>query len=117
MNLLPSLPKEMPRGTIRGILARGQITVDRLSWDKPGGTVDLELTSGIDQTITLCLPHAKTIHDSKVVGAVVANSPLGCNFRVLRLPAGISVSLQLSFENPDNIARTQETEDNTAEAN
>jgi hypothetical protein len=55
LDLLPALPAEWPTGEIRGILARGQIKIDRLAWDKPAGTVHLTLTSGTQQTITLRL--------------------------------------------------------------
>ena len=55
LHLLPALPAEWPIGEIRGILAPQQITINRLAWDKPAGTVHLTLTSGIQQTITLCL--------------------------------------------------------------
>jgi hypothetical protein len=53
--LLPALPEAWPEGEIRGILARRQITINRLAWDKPAGTVHLKLTSGIQQTISLRL--------------------------------------------------------------
>ena len=55
LHLLPALPAEWPIGEIRGILAPQQITINRLAWDKPAGTVHLTLTSGIQQTITLRL--------------------------------------------------------------
>ena len=55
LDLLPALPEAWPKGEIRGILARRQITINRLAWDKPAGTVHLKLTSGIQQTISLRL--------------------------------------------------------------
>ena len=55
VDLLPALPAEWPRGEVRGILARGQITIHRLAWDKPAKTVIINLSSGVDQTITLRL--------------------------------------------------------------
>jgi hypothetical protein len=55
LDLRPALPEAWPKGEIRGILARRQITINRLAWDKPAGTVHLKLTSGIQQTISLRL--------------------------------------------------------------
>ena len=57
LDLLPALPAAMPKGSIRGILARGQIRIDRLDWDATAKTIRLELTSSRDQTITLRLPN------------------------------------------------------------
>ena len=53
--LLPALPEAWPEGEIRGLLARRQITINRLAWDKRAGTVYLKLTSEIQQTISLRL--------------------------------------------------------------
>lgn len=55
LDLLPALPEAWPKGEIRGILARRQITINRLAWDKSAGTVHLKLTSDIQQTISLRL--------------------------------------------------------------
>ena len=55
IDLLPALPKAWPRGEIRGVLARGQITINRLAWDASARTARLSLTSGTDQTVTLRL--------------------------------------------------------------
>lgn len=53
IDLLPALPEEWPTGEIRGIPARGQITINRLAWDTSGRTVRVSLTSGKDQTVSL----------------------------------------------------------------
>jgi hypothetical protein len=55
LDLLPALPKAWPKGEISGILARGQITINRLAWDRKAGTVQLRLTSGIGQAVSLHL--------------------------------------------------------------
>ena len=55
LDLLPALPAAWPKGEIRGILARRQITINRLAWDRPAGTVTLAVTSGTPQTIALRL--------------------------------------------------------------
>jgi len=56
LDILPALPAEWPMGSISGIAARGQLTIGKLAWDIPNGTVDLQLVSGVEQTITLRLP-------------------------------------------------------------
>lgn len=55
IELLPALPAEWPQGEIRGILARGRITIDRLAWDRSAGKVHLAVTSGKPQTVALRL--------------------------------------------------------------
>jgi hypothetical protein len=55
IDLLPALPAAWPKGEIRGLLACGQITINRFAWDRAAGTVQLALTSGTDQTIALRL--------------------------------------------------------------
>jgi alpha-L-fucosidase 2 len=56
LDLLPALPGAFAKGSISGILARGQITVDELAWDMPGGDVAAKLTSAISQKVTIGLP-------------------------------------------------------------
>jgi hypothetical protein len=56
LDLLPALPGAIPSGSISGILARGQITVETLAWDLPSGTVSAQLSSGTSQRIALGLP-------------------------------------------------------------
>ncbi len=87
LDLLPALPAAWPRGEIRGILARGQITISRLAWDKPAAQLTLELTSGKRQTLTLGLPTAAEIKSIKCTGATVKQSPKGLNYREVSLEA------------------------------
>jgi alpha-L-fucosidase 2 len=56
LDLLPALPTAISRGSIQGILARGQITIEKLAWDRVPGTISLELTSHIEQELMLSLP-------------------------------------------------------------
>lgn len=56
LELLPALPSALPVGSISGILARGQITIDRLAWDMKGGTVEVKLSSPVAQLVNLTLP-------------------------------------------------------------
>lgn len=61
LDLLPALPKAWPRGEIRGIKARRQITINRLAWDQTARQLTLKLTSERDQKIVLRMPHTRSI--------------------------------------------------------
>jgi hypothetical protein len=61
LDLLPALPKAWPKGEIRGIKARQQITIDRLAWDQTTGQLVLQLTSERDQKVIVRLPHVASI--------------------------------------------------------
>jgi hypothetical protein len=98
LDLLPAMPKDaMLKGSLRGILARGQIRIDRLEWDRPAGAITLELTSGKEQTITLRLPNSPAIKSIKVVKgtATVKESAKGASARELTLPKGEAVTLDI----------------------
>jgi alpha-L-fucosidase 2 len=56
IDLLPALPETLPRGSIRGILARGQIAVNELAWDRSAGKIVADLASGIAQGVIVGLP-------------------------------------------------------------
>ncbi|MBM9508712.1 glycosyl hydrolase family 95 catalytic domain-containing protein [Actinacidiphila acididurans] len=56
LDLLPALPSALGTGAIRGILARGRVTVEELVWDYPSGTVTATLHSGTRQSVELSLP-------------------------------------------------------------
>lgn len=77
LSLLPALPQALPQGTLRGIRARGQIGVDRVSWDLTAGSLSVVLTSGIQQDITLVLPPGMVTDQLTVNGAAHALAPQG----------------------------------------
>jgi len=56
IRLLPAVPEAWPTGKIEGVLARGQIEIQELSWEP--GAVSITLVSEIDQRITLRAPEA-----------------------------------------------------------
>jgi len=56
IRLLPAVPDAWPSGTIEGVLARGQIEIEELSWEP--GAITVTLASAIDQRITLRAPSA-----------------------------------------------------------
>lgn len=58
IRLLPALPKAWSNGTVKGIKARGNITVD-MTWEN-GEIVMLSLVSGINQTITIIYNGSET---------------------------------------------------------
>jgi alpha-L-fucosidase 2 len=54
VKLLPALPKAIPTGSVQGVLCRGQIEVENLTWDRK--TIQVTLKSAIKQSIILQLP-------------------------------------------------------------
>lgn len=97
LDLLPALPDALPKGELRGILARGQIRIDRITWDQPAGKLRVELTSAIEQRLTLRLPQARAITEIQATGATLHPSPQGANARTLALLGGKQVQLEILF--------------------
>ncbi|MGD8727433.1 MAG: glycoside hydrolase N-terminal domain-containing protein [Gemmatimonadales bacterium] len=56
IRLLPAVPEAWPRGSIEGVLARGQIEIEELRWQP--GVISVTLVSQIDQRVTLQAPSA-----------------------------------------------------------
>jgi hypothetical protein len=54
IGLLPALPAKFPKGSIEGVMCRGQVEVKSLTWDDK--TLKVSLLSGKDQTIEVVLP-------------------------------------------------------------
>jgi hypothetical protein len=101
LDIIPALPKQWPKGSISGVLARGQIKIDRLAWDVPAGKIDLSLTSGTRQTITLRLPPSCRIESAKVISGEALTKPDSAkpDYYTLFLPARKTCRLQIGFEN------------------
>ena len=95
LDLLPALPTAMVRGSIHGILARGQIKIERLAWDLAARRVELELNSRIDRTVTCAVANspALTLFDVTAGRASVKPSSRGVNAREVTLPKGRAVKL------------------------
>ena len=51
LDLLPALPAELGRGTVRGVTCQGRVTVEELAWDLERGTVRAVLRSAVDQNL------------------------------------------------------------------
>ncbi|MEI7947530.1 MAG: glycoside hydrolase N-terminal domain-containing protein [bacterium] len=66
IDLLPALPKEWPKGDLRGVLLRGQIHVQQIQWDMSTGDISLDMTSGKDQTVLLRLPEGFSMTNLRV---------------------------------------------------
>jgi hypothetical protein len=105
VDLLPALPKEWPKGSISGVLLRGQIQVRKLAWDVPAGTVDLELISGRDQTITVQLPPGVPIRSatSGDRGVFLPSDDSRPHCRKLTMPKGKPVQVSLRIA-PDDFS-------------
>ncbi|MGE9269338.1 MAG: glycosyl hydrolase family 95 catalytic domain-containing protein [Verrucomicrobiales bacterium] len=56
MRVLPALPRAWSKGSIEGVLCRGAIRVERLSWDNE--RVDLTLVSTVKQELEVVMPRA-----------------------------------------------------------
>ncbi|MBC8869496.1 MAG: glycoside hydrolase N-terminal domain-containing protein [Planctomycetes bacterium] len=98
LDLLRSIPPGWRRGSIRGILARGRITIDHLQWDQDKGVIHLELTSAVKQEVTLRLPGR--MDALKVVrgSAETGTSSHGTGARKLTLPAQEQIGLEIRTE-------------------
>ena len=55
LELLPALPKELEKGSIRGTLCRGQIQISLLEWDIALSCITLKAVSGKDQLLTIVM--------------------------------------------------------------
>jgi hypothetical protein len=98
LDLLPALPAALPRGSIRGILARQGIRIDRLEWDRPAGTIALELTSRAAQSVAVRVPEAKSMELKVVSGTADVKPGPTPNGRTVGLPAGEKVSLEIKMD-------------------
>jgi hypothetical protein len=98
LELLPALPREMfQRGTIRGCLARGGITVEELHWNHILGRVNVTLRSKEAQEVTLRFgPQLRFVNavDPAEREAVTRAEP---GMWTIRLPAGKSVRLACRY--------------------
>jgi hypothetical protein len=95
LEFLPALPTTLTKGSINGMLGRNQITVDQMAWDMDTGKIHCQLTSDIDQTITLIERQGITAIETT---AVVAESSLGTIAREVTLTAGETVDITLTLD-------------------
>ena len=98
--LLPALPKTLPKGTVSGLRARGQIGITRLEWDMAAGRCTAVLTADCAQTITLVMGRdlavtAITMDGNAKTVATTGVSKLGTT---LALPQGRPVTISVTWK-------------------
>lgn len=99
LDLIPALPKEWPKGSISGVLTRDRIKINKLEWNRPAGQIDLTMTSGVAQTITVRLPPASQITSVKIIGGKLTKKDLPGkpNCYELVLPAKEISRIEIKF--------------------
>ncbi|GGM45164.1 discoidin domain-containing protein [Dactylosporangium sucinum] len=95
LEVLPALPKSLRKGSINGMLGKGQFRIDNLTWDMDARKVRVTLTSNIDQSLTLIQRSGITAVTAD--GVTVQSSPLGSIARVLPLTRGRTVTVELTL--------------------
>ncbi len=95
IELLPALPAVMPKGEATGLRGRNQVTFDRIAWDTEARTLELKLTSAIDQTITL--KHRAGIQGIDGGKNALAITPGDDTTRRLVLQAGEPIRFRLTW--------------------
>jgi hypothetical protein len=81
IELLPALPPEWNRGSVRGLRTRTGVTLDELRWDRAEGMVRAVLTSAREQEVALVCRAARESADRR---------------RSIRLPAGEQVTVTVA---------------------
>ncbi|MGW2306180.1 glycosyl hydrolase family 95 catalytic domain-containing protein [Streptomyces sp. NPDC001809] len=85
LEILPALPDQLARGTIRGIRGRNRVLVETLTWDTTARTATVTLVSNVTQTLDfVCRPGITSLSTT----ATVAASSLGAHARKVSLTAG-----------------------------
>jgi hypothetical protein len=99
LSLLPALPDALPKGSLNGSRARGNILVDRVAWDIPGGTLSATLSTPDAQSLTVVLPKIGKITAVLVDGKTVQPHQVGANSLgvTVVLHKGKAVALQATF--------------------
>ncbi|GAB3828555.1 glycoside hydrolase N-terminal domain-containing protein [Dactylosporangium cerinum] len=94
IDLLPAMPAGLPKGSINGMLGKGQFTINNLTWDNNAHTVKVTLTSKINQNLTVIQRNG--IASITTDGSPVQSSPLGSIARVVPLQAGRATTLNIT---------------------
>ena len=90
VSILPALPDAWPSGSVRGLLARGGITVS-LEWEP--GQLTAQLRSPRAQVVTMKCP--APIESVDVANTTVAPGERGDRYRIVSLSA--DATIELSF--------------------
>ncbi|MEV4514418.1 discoidin domain-containing protein [Dactylosporangium sp. NPDC049525] len=94
IELLPAMPAGLSRGSINGMLGKGQFTINNLTWDNNARTIKVTLTSKTNQNLTMI--QRKGIASITTDGSAVQSSPLGNIARVVPLQAGRATTLTIT---------------------
>ncbi|MDR1426142.1 MAG: discoidin domain-containing protein, partial [Bifidobacteriaceae bacterium] len=101
LDLLPALPTELPKGSIDGLLAKNQITIDHLEWSIEDLSATVTLTSAITQDLTLI--HHRGIDGTTSEDIAPTPSPLGRTARILPLTAGQPATVVVTLADPARV--------------
>lgn len=94
--LLPAVPAEaLPRGTLRGVRARGGIAVEELHWDLRARRIFLRVRSAREQAVELTA--GPVLRSVKAADEPVDVAPLADARWRVRLAAGRDVALECSL--------------------
>jgi len=97
LDLLPALPKEWPKGEIKGLLARGELKINKLGWNLQEGKVHLQVTSGKNQSIGIRLPNESSLNKVTITGGKEKRIKTTGNQFQLELKAGKMTELDIAF--------------------
>jgi hypothetical protein len=92
VKILPAIPTEWKKGSIEGVLCRGQVEIQKLSWDNK--SVNVIMKSSVDQEINLELPSGVKTINAKNGTAQIKESGKD-NSKLVKLPANKSIELEI----------------------
>ena len=87
VKLLPALPADWNKGSVKGLIARGNITVN-ISWDYEKNFFEAKLISQKAQNITVKLPDNIVLNDK-----TFTKSPIGNSYIEVHLPANVETTI------------------------
>ena len=96
IEVLPAVPATLTTGSVKGMMARTAARVDDLTWDMGKKTVEITITSGRDQNITLIARHGIDSITGPA-GTIVESPKPGATTCMLRLAKGVPVTLHLKL--------------------
>ncbi len=94
VKILPAIPAEWKKGSIEGVLCRGQIEIEKLSWDNK--SVNVVMKSAKDQEVTLMLPAGVKSINAKN-GTIEIKESGKENSRLIQLRANKTVELEITL--------------------
>jgi len=97
LDLLSALPKAWPKGEIRGILARGELKINRFAWNKPEGKLTIEITSTKNQNLTVRLPNELSLLKATIKEKIDKTLKTKANLCQIELKPGKKRVLEIFF--------------------